>query len=147
MREYSYDYTVRLLLTLGFTNLGEIDECISGYDDDEVSRAVYGTRLGQLSRFEFVLLVSMGDDFVAAHPWVSKDDPRYARYLLSTLIGFTKMGIAIGSFKPANYVGRRLTPSELADIRAHAGSGTTTLGSPATPDEPSSTVGRAEDSS
>lgn len=132
MRDWSYDFAVRHLLSLGFTNLGEVDASISGYDDDAVSRAVYGTRLGQVSRFEFVLLASMGDNYIMGHPWVSKDDVRYVRFLVSRLKKFADMGIIVGDYRPAAYSGRQLSAVELADIKASlegetAGSGPATM--------------------
>jgi len=69
MKEWSYDWTARLLLTLGFSSLDQVDECISPYSDAELSRLIDGWRQGQLSRFEYMLLAGMGNQFLARHPW------------------------------------------------------------------------------
>ena len=46
MSSYSYEWTTRLLKRLGLTNLAELDECISPYDDDKISRIIWGSRQG-----------------------------------------------------------------------------------------------------
>jgi putative GTP pyrophosphokinase len=67
MSDFSYDWTVRLLKGLGFRNLAQVDACIDGYDDDKVSRLLWGTRQGQLSRFENLLMLSMGEKYLERH--------------------------------------------------------------------------------
>jgi len=47
MSDYSYEWTARLLRTFGFTNFRQVDECISTFDDDRVSRVIDGTRQGK----------------------------------------------------------------------------------------------------
>ena len=74
MSDFSYDWTVRLLKKLGFRTLNQIDECIAKYDDDKISRLLTGTRQGQLTRFEYLLLTSMGEKYIERHtfsgqPW------------------------------------------------------------------------------
>ena len=87
MSDFTYQYTASSLLDLGFTNLAEVDECISNFDADALSRAIHGSRQGQVTRFEDVLLASMGENYVRAHPaslrfaW----DGWYAGILLSRL--------------------------------------------------------------
>lgn len=73
MTEFSYQWTARLLLKLGFTDFREIDECITGYDDDYLSRILWGTRQGQLTRFEYLLLAGMGENFIRYHLWRNQD--------------------------------------------------------------------------
>lgn len=72
MSEFSYDWTVRLLKRLGFRNLEQIEECISGYDDDKVSRLLTGTRQGQLTRFEYLVLAGMGEKFIERHTFAGQ---------------------------------------------------------------------------
>lgn len=72
MSEFSYDWTVRLLKKLGFRTLSQVDECVAKYDDDKVSRILAGTRQGQLSRFEYLLLASMGEKFIERHPFAGE---------------------------------------------------------------------------
>ena len=69
MSDWSYDWTARLVSRLGFDNLAELDACINGYDDDRISQLLFGSRQGQLSRFESVLLAAVGQQFVDRHPW------------------------------------------------------------------------------
>jgi putative GTP pyrophosphokinase len=74
MADWSYGWTARLLIALGFANLEQVDECISSYDDDQVSRALYGSRMGQLQRFEDMLLVAMGEEYIKRHLWSGRED-------------------------------------------------------------------------
>ncbi len=69
MAEWSYIWTARLLKRMGFQNLKQIDNCIGGYNDDYVSRTLWGSRQGQLSRFEDLVLVGMGANFIRKHSW------------------------------------------------------------------------------
>lgn len=73
MSEFSYDWTVRLLKKLGFRSLAQVDECIAKYDDDKVSRILTGSRQGQLSRFEYLVLASMGEKYIERHTFAGQD--------------------------------------------------------------------------
>lgn len=73
MSEFSYDWTVRLLKKLGFRTLAQVDECLATYDDDQVSRLLTGSRQGQLTRFEYVLLASMGEKFIERHTFSGQE--------------------------------------------------------------------------
>ena len=66
---WSYDWFARILRRLGFADLGRLDQMTRNYDDDLLSRAIHGSRQGQLSRLEDMLLVAMGEDFIESHPW------------------------------------------------------------------------------
>lgn len=72
MSEFSYDWTVRLLKRLGFRALDQIHACISEYSDEDVSRILSGTRRGQLSRFEDLLLASLGEKFIERHTFAGE---------------------------------------------------------------------------
>jgi ppGpp synthetase/RelA/SpoT-type nucleotidyltranferase len=74
MREWSYQATASALRKFGFTNFQQLEDCLAGYNDDEVSRRLYGSRQGQLTRFEDMLLAAMGEAFIERHrmstlPW------------------------------------------------------------------------------
>src|SRR2546422_11291637 len=69
MSDFSYEWTTKLLHSLGFSNLGQVEECIANFDDDVVSRVVHGTRQGQLTRFELLLEAGMGEGFLNNHIW------------------------------------------------------------------------------
>lgn len=119
MSEFSYQWTARVLLRLGFTNLREVDQCISGYNDDAVSRAAFKSRRGQLSRFEAVLLASMGDAFILAHPWTGEALlDWYAEFSILWLENMKEAGVKIGSYQPSKYPENVLSRSpELNSLR------------------------------
>ncbi len=98
MSDFSYDWTVRLLLQLGFTSLDQVDQCIKGYNDDQLSRLIDGTRQGQLTRFEYMLLAGMGERFIGRHPWQSEVWFQPRRHL--ALKKLTEHGIHTGWFDP-----------------------------------------------
>jgi hypothetical protein len=99
MADWSYAWATRLLKRLGFENFGQVDDAIGGYDDDRISRLLWGGRRGQLSRFEDVLLAAMGEDFITRHPWSSAEPswgwPNRRRNHLERLAA---AGIPIGSY-------------------------------------------------
>lgn len=98
MADYSYDWTARLLRQLGFTNFRQVDECIRDYDDDRVSRALYGGRQGQLSRFESILAASMGTHFLEQHLW--KSLPWFNSTWEKHFEQLQHAGFPIGNYKP-----------------------------------------------
>jgi ppGpp synthetase/RelA/SpoT-type nucleotidyltranferase len=63
MSAWSYSWVTRMLKRLGFENFGEVDTAVSQYNDDQVSRVLWGSRQGQLSRFENVLVAALGEEF------------------------------------------------------------------------------------
>ena len=73
IRWSSYDYLARALRKCGFKTLRQLEDCMRGYDDDELSQLIYGFRQGQILRCELVLLASMGELFVSRHPWAEQD--------------------------------------------------------------------------
>ncbi|MFD3814627.1 GTP pyrophosphokinase family protein [Streptomyces rubiginosohelvolus] len=97
MSSYSYKWMVELLEAEGFRSLGQVDQVVSGYDDDKVSKAAYGSRQGQLNRFELVLLAALGEKFIERHLYNrgSEDDwyPPSARIALEK---FKAVGISVG---------------------------------------------------
>jgi hypothetical protein len=138
MREWSYDWAIRILLDLGFTNLGEVDECISGYDDDAISRIVYGSRLGQLTRFEYVLLASMGEYFILAHPWTNANQGEwFADICIPRLEKLRAQGVDVGTYRPIAYPNTRLSLTDLAEFKSNMDAETPmSEAHPAPPDEP-----------
>jgi putative GTP pyrophosphokinase len=97
--EYSYDWTARLLKRLGFRTLEQVEKCIRGYDDDRLSRIPFGTRQGQSTRFEYMLLAGMGETYIRRHPlarltWFAKAERE-------RLEKFRGQGIEIRDFDPA----------------------------------------------
>ncbi|HTU70286.1 MAG TPA: hypothetical protein VMF11_08170 [Candidatus Baltobacteraceae bacterium] len=98
--EFSYNWTARLLRNLGFSTMGQVDRCISGYDDNWVSDVAYSTRQGQTTRFELMLLASMGERYIQRHifatqPWYVEDSRDK-----QSLEAFRSAGIKIGDYDP-----------------------------------------------
>jgi ppGpp synthetase/RelA/SpoT-type nucleotidyltranferase len=118
MSDFSYQWTARLLLKLGFQNLAEVNECIEGWDDSQLSRIVYGSRQGQLTRFELVLLASMGENFILAHRFV--EDPDSAAWYIPLEMGRLKKikdsGLEVGEYRPAGYPEVTLRLRDLTEI-------------------------------
>jgi hypothetical protein len=68
--DYTYEWMAKILHRIGFQNLGQVDECISGLDDNKLSRTALGSRSGQVTRFEVLLVAAMGgDNYLERHPW------------------------------------------------------------------------------
>lgn len=97
--EYSYDWTTRLLKSLGFTNLDQVDRCIKDFNDEQISRACFATRPGQITRFELLLLAAMGERFIRRH--IFADEGWYGAFPLAQLEKIRHSGIKIGDFDPA----------------------------------------------
>jgi ppGpp synthetase/RelA/SpoT-type nucleotidyltranferase len=102
MSEFSYEWESRVLRQLGFSDLRELDVAIAPYDDDYVSRAVHGSRQGQLTRLEDVLIAAMGDEeYLRRHPWSKgHNDEWFARWVRNRLAAMKAAGIEIGSYRP-----------------------------------------------
>jgi ppGpp synthetase/RelA/SpoT-type nucleotidyltranferase len=74
MAKWSYEYTARMLRQLRFTNFEQIDKCIAPYDVDALSRAVHGSRQGQLTRFEDLIHAALGESFIEGNfDYLSRD--------------------------------------------------------------------------
>lgn len=98
MSSYSYEFAAKMLKNLGFNSFDQIQECILGFDADEISRAIYGSRQGQITRFEMLLLAGMGNYYVKNHPWASSDwHTDMCERHLSVLV---EHGIEIGTYIP-----------------------------------------------
>ena len=95
--DFTYDWTTKFLRSSGFQDLGRLDECISGLDDDKLSRVVLGGRGGQVSRFEVLLIASMGENFIKGHPWGELNNQ--ALFVASKTC-FEKRELLLGSYQP-----------------------------------------------
>ena len=96
--DYTYDWTTKMLRSSGFQNLGQVDECISGLDDDKFSRIALGGRGGQVSRFEVLLAASMGENFLKNHPWGGES--WWRDIVQRWWEKLRKAGITVGSYQP-----------------------------------------------
>lgn len=99
MTIFSYDWVARMLRKMGFTNFSQIDECIAAYDDDGISRIVYGARQGQLTRFETLLLAGMGENFIRAHPYAPYE--WFVKYRHTAIEKLKQAGVPIGDYRPS----------------------------------------------
>ncbi len=99
--DWNYDWTTKMLRGMGFQNLSQVDECISGLDDDKLSRVALGGRRGQVSRFEVMLAASMGENYLQSHPWILSSTGEWYRHLVKEWWERLKQaGITIGSYQP-----------------------------------------------
>jgi hypothetical protein len=67
--DFSYTWTVRILGDLGFRNLQQVETAISRYNDHSLSEIATGTRQGQITRFELMLLAALGEHYIERHRW------------------------------------------------------------------------------
>lgn len=114
MAHWSYYWPTRVLLQLGFTNLAEVDKCVKGYDDGKISRIIRNSRMGQITRFEDVLLASMGEYFILPHP--SALEGRGTSFISSQLEALDKLranGILVGDYRPPGYPPTKIRVSDL----------------------------------
>ena len=94
---WSYDWTVRLVKRLGFQDLKEVETAIKQYDDNQLSDLAWGTRQGQTTRFELMLLASLGELFIQRHSF--KGEWFVNRNRL-TLQKFINAGIKTSTYNP-----------------------------------------------
>ena len=94
--DFSYDYMARVLRRLGFTTIEQIEACIRGYDDDQLSRIIWKRRQGPLSRFEDMLLAGMGNIYVERRT----NDAIWRDRLKSSLARYEDNRIPIKNYDP-----------------------------------------------
>lgn len=101
MRDWSYEWTTRVVKWLGFFNLSQLDRAIEQYDDDQISRIVHGGRQGQLNRLEDVLLAAVGPErWLSRHPWAESSAEWYPAAVNRWAKKIADAGIPIGTFIP-----------------------------------------------
>jgi hypothetical protein len=100
MSDWSYGWVTRILKRIGFHTLAQLDECIEGYDDDKISKAIWGSRQGQIQRLEDVLIIAMADgDALRRHPWASNAD-WFEKFVERRRVAAKQMGITPGNYDP-----------------------------------------------
>ncbi|MEV7345069.1 hypothetical protein [Streptomyces sp. NPDC093544] len=100
MSDWSYAYAVRLLKSFGFIDLNELSEFLAGFNDDQISRTLHGSRQGQLTRFEDVLMVGSGREFLRRHPWANNPGNEwYVKSIEDRLERAELRGISVGGKK------------------------------------------------
>ena len=98
--DWNYGWQAKALKRLGFENLQQVEDAISPYNHDKVSRAIWGSRQGQLQRFEDVLLAAMGNGerYKTQHPWSTTSF--FERWLSTRVALLEKAKIKIGAYDP-----------------------------------------------
>ncbi len=96
---WSYSWMASRLIRLGFTNFREVEECVGAYDDDKISRIVWGSRQGQVTRFDDALLAAIGELLIG-----QMDDDWYRNVLRQRLDKIRGAGIQ-GSASPPPALG------------------------------------------
>jgi ppGpp synthetase/RelA/SpoT-type nucleotidyltranferase len=98
--DFSYELTANLLRKMGFTNFQQIEDCIASFNPERTSRLVWGTRQGQISRFETVLRAGMGENYNRLHPWWrSNFQQGKPDWILEQL---REKGVVTGNYVPAD---------------------------------------------
>jgi len=101
MSNWSYGWTVRLLLRMGFETIGDVDRCLDGYNDDRITRILWGTRQGQLQRFEDTIFASMGQNYLDRHIWADNEEMAgWRRHREGALQRLRERGVEVGNFVP-----------------------------------------------
>ncbi|MBA3940257.1 MAG: hypothetical protein C0520_03500 [Sphingopyxis sp.] len=98
MSDWSYEWQTRMLKKLGFSDLEQIENAIDPYDDNKLSKIADGTRVGQIGRFDRVLLAALGEKFIERHPW--NDEDWFLEGRRHVLDKFIEKGIPVGTYDP-----------------------------------------------
>lgn len=96
MSDFSYQWMAKLLKKLGFKNLEQVDNCISPFDGDELSRIIIYTRQGQTTRFEYMLLAGMGQTYIEHHLYSNEE--WFKHYEGDNLAKIKSAGISTGTY-------------------------------------------------
>ena len=95
--DFSFEYTARMLRRLGFTTIDQVNACIEGYDDDQLSRVLWQRRQGLISRFEDMLLAGMGTTYVER----VTNDAGWRNELRNSLATYEKHRIPTKNYDPS----------------------------------------------
>ena len=96
--DFTYEWMAKILRGIGFQNLAQVNDCVSGLNDDKLSRTAVGSRSGQVTRFEVLLVVAMGDNYLQNHPW--GDHPWYREIVARWVEKLRLSGVPIGAYLP-----------------------------------------------
>jgi ppGpp synthetase/RelA/SpoT-type nucleotidyltranferase len=114
--EFSYDWSARVLKKVGFRTLEQIDKCIRGYDDDSLSRIASGGRQGQTTRFEYMLLAGMGENYIRRHVFAGQ--PWYEPRQRQGLEKFRASGVDLRLYDPVTDTPEPKAKDEQAEVPA-----------------------------
>ncbi|TMC02332.1 MAG: hypothetical protein E6J41_30360 [Chloroflexi bacterium] len=96
--ESNYEVWVGVLRELRFTSLQQVDDCIDELDDAAISKAIWGSRRGQLARFEGLLLAGMGEYYIDHHP--SRGIPHFVEIRRRWLDRLKEHSVSVHSYRP-----------------------------------------------
>lgn len=99
MSSFSYEISAGYLKRMGFSTIQQLEDCIASADGDEISRVLWGSRQGQITRFEAMLLAQMGETYALRHPWGVNDF--WAEHFPKQLQRLRDGGITIGTYDPS----------------------------------------------
>ena len=99
--DFSYEYEAKMVRRLGFTTIDQVDACIEGYDDDQLSRILWQRRQGLMSRFEDMLLAGMGTVLVER----LTNDAEWRDQLRTSLESYQEHGIPTKNYDPLAELG------------------------------------------
>ena len=94
--DFSYEYTAQVVRRLGFTTIDQVDACIKGYDDDQLTQIRWGWRQGPIARFEDMLLAGMGSVYVERRT----NDAEWQDIFRTSLESYQEHDIPIGNYDP-----------------------------------------------
>jgi putative GTP pyrophosphokinase len=96
--DFSYDWTARMLKKLGFRTLRQVEHCIRDYDDDGLSRIASGARQGQTTRFEYLILAGMGENYLKRHNYAKY--PSWVSWNRDRLNTLRHAGVEVRDYDP-----------------------------------------------
>jgi putative GTP pyrophosphokinase len=96
--DWEYDFSARLVKRLGFQDLKQVETAIANYDDRELSRIAAGGKQGQTTRFEFMLLAALGQQYLLRHPWSAQ--PWFQQVYARRSEDFKRYGIKLSTYDP-----------------------------------------------
>lgn len=95
MSDWSYSWSARQLAELGFHTLDDVETALKGIDDDLVSRTIWGSRQGQLSRFDDSIMAALGDEWIRRRRYSYPSRER----VLESLKKLQAVGVPVGKYK------------------------------------------------
>jgi ppGpp synthetase/RelA/SpoT-type nucleotidyltranferase len=99
----NYEGSATALRKIGFQNFEQLDECLRDRDPNRLSRELFGTKHGQLSRFEYLLLAGMGEEYLNRHPW--GQEPWWREWRAWVLEKMRENHVATGNYVPPEAMG------------------------------------------
>lgn len=98
IRDWGYEWQAGRLKSLGFRDLKQLEAAIGPYDDAVLSLIAHGTRQGQTTRFELMLLAALGERYIERHPW--NKDALFGPHYNAILSKFRANGIKTSTYEP-----------------------------------------------